>query len=94
MGYVEGRNITYELRAADGDLSRLQALARELVAAKPDVLIGASVATAEVLFAATHDISIVFTVMIDPVGTGLSDSMSRPSRNVTGFSRLRVRSLR
>jgi len=44
MGYVEGRNITYELCAADGDLSRLQALARELVAAKPDVLIGASAA--------------------------------------------------
>jgi putative ABC transport system substrate-binding protein len=86
MGYVEGRNITYELRAADGDLSRLPALARELVAAKPDVLIGASAATAEVLVAATHDIPIVLTVTIDPVATGLSDSMSRPSRNVTGFT--------
>ena len=37
IGYVEGRNIAYELCAADGDLSRLPALARELVAAKPDV---------------------------------------------------------
>jgi putative ABC transport system substrate-binding protein len=86
MGYVERRNITYELRAADGDLSRLPALARELVAAKPDVLIGASAATAEILVAVTQDIPIVLTVTIDPVATGLSDSMSRPSRNVTGFT--------
>jgi putative ABC transport system substrate-binding protein len=86
LGYVEGRNVAYEIRAADGDLSRLPALARELVATKPDVLIGASAATAQVLVAATEVIPIVLTVTIDPIATGLSDSMSRPSRNVTGFT--------
>jgi putative ABC transport system substrate-binding protein len=86
IGYVDGRNIAYEIRAADGDLSRLPALARELVATKPDVLISATTAAAEALAAATHDIPIVLTVTIDPIATGLSISMSRPSRNVTGFT--------
>jgi putative ABC transport system substrate-binding protein len=86
IGYVDGRNIAYELRAADGDLGRLPALAQQLVATKPDVLIGASAATAEVLVAATENIPIVVTVTIDPIATGLSDSMSRPSRNITGFT--------
>lgn len=86
MGYVEGRNIAYVVRAADGDLSRLPALARELVATKPDVLIGASAVSAEILVAATDQIPIVVTVTIDPIATGLSDSMSRPSRNITGFT--------
>ena len=46
LGYVEGRNVVYETRAADGDLSRLAKLARELVATKPDVLVGATSAAA------------------------------------------------
>jgi putative ABC transport system substrate-binding protein len=86
MGYVDGRNIGYEIRAADGDLSRLSALARDLVTTKPDVLISASTEAAEALAAATRDIPIVITVTVDPIATGLSDSMSRPSRNVTGFT--------
>jgi putative ABC transport system substrate-binding protein len=86
IGYVEGRNIVYDIRAADGDLTRLPALARELVAAKPDVLISATSSAAEALAAATRDIPIVLTVMFDPIATGFSTSMSRPSRNVTGFT--------
>lgn len=86
LGYVESRRINYDIRAADGDLGRLPALARQLVAGNPDVLIGAGAISAEALGAATRDIPIVITVMIDPIETGFSDSMSRPSRNVTGFT--------
>lgn len=86
IGYVEGRNVAFEIRAADGDLSRLPALARELVAIKPDVLISASAPAGKALAAATQSIPIVLTVTVDPIATGLSDSMSRPSRNVTGFT--------
>jgi putative ABC transport system substrate-binding protein len=86
IGYVDGRNIAYGIRAADGDFSRLSALARDLVATKPDVLISASTEAAEALAAATPDIPIVITVTMDPIAAGLSDSMSRPSRNVTGFT--------
>ena len=57
IGYVDGRNIAgIELRAADGDLGRLPAVAQQTVVTKPDVLIGASAATAEVLVAATENI--------------------------------------
>jgi putative ABC transport system substrate-binding protein len=86
LGYVEGRNATYEIRAANGDLRRVSALARELVATKPDVLICATGAVAEILAAASAEIPIVVTVTVDPVATGLSTSMSRPSRNITGFT--------
>jgi putative ABC transport system substrate-binding protein len=86
MGYVERRNIAYDIRAADGDLNRLPALARELVAARPDVLVSATSSSADALAAATRGIPIVLTVMIDPIATGLTTSMSRPSRNITGFT--------
>ncbi|HWZ09258.1 MAG TPA: ABC transporter substrate binding protein, partial [Bradyrhizobium sp.] len=80
LGYDEGRNMTYEIRGADGELDRLPMLTRELVATKPDVLVGASEVAADVLAKATHDIPIVITVMADPIASGLSSSMSRPTR--------------
>ena len=86
FGYIEGRNITYEIAGADGDLSRLPQLARDLVAKNPEVIVGAAATVAVVLAAATRDIPIVMTVVSDPIGLGLSNSMSRPSRNITGFT--------
>jgi putative ABC transport system substrate-binding protein len=85
-GYQEGRNVSYEIRGAEGDLDRLPMLTRELVATKPDVLVGASEIAADVLAKATRDIPIVITVMGDPIASGLTSSMSRPTRNVTGFT--------
>lgn len=86
IGYVDGRNVTYEVRAADGDMRRVPALARELVATRPDVLICATGEAAELLAAETGTIPIVATVTVDPISNGLSTSMSRPSRNITGYT--------
>ena len=86
LGYNEGRNVSYEIRGADGDFDRLPMLTRELVATKPDVLVGASEIAADVLAKATRDIPIVITIMADPIASGLTGSMSRPTRNVTGFT--------
>jgi putative ABC transport system substrate-binding protein len=86
LGYIAGQTIVFEVRGAEGDLRRLSILARELVATKPDVLIGAGSQGAEALSASTRTIPIVMTVIADPVATGLTDSMSRPSRNLTGFT--------
>jgi len=86
IGYVDGRNITYVVRSAEGDASRLPLLARELVAAKPDVIIGSASPAAVALFNATHDIPIVMTVIGDPIALGLTSSMSHPTHNVTGFT--------
>ena len=86
LGYAESRNVNYEIRGADGDLGRLSMLTRALVATKPDVLIGASEIVADALAKATSEIPIVITVMADPIAIGLTNSISRPSRNVTGFT--------
>ena len=69
LGYVEGRNVSYEIRGANGDLGRLPTLTRELVATKPDVLVSASEIAADVLAKATPDIPIVITVMGDPIAS-------------------------
>ena len=86
LGYVEGRNITYEIAGADGDFNRLPQLARDLVAKNPEVIVGSTTPAAVALAAATRDIPIVMTVVGDPIALGLSNSMSRPSRNITGFT--------
>lgn len=85
IGYVEGRNIKFAVRAADGAINRLPQLARELVATTPDIIVGSGSPVAQALAVATNDVPIVMTLMGDPVALGLSDSMSRPDRNVTGF---------
>jgi putative tryptophan/tyrosine transport system substrate-binding protein len=86
LGYVEGRNIAFDIRAAGGDLSRLPALGRELAAARPKVLVGSATTSAEALALATHDIPIVMAVVGDPITAGLTTSMAQPTRNVTGFT--------
>jgi putative ABC transport system substrate-binding protein len=85
IGYAEGRNIKFAVRAADGTINRLTQLARELVATTPDVIVGSGSPVAQALAAATRNVPIVMSLMGDPLALGLSDSMSRPDRNVTGF---------
>ena len=70
IGYVEGRNIAYEIRAAEGDITRLPPLARELAAVKPEVLVGSTAQIAVALFNATREIPIVITLVRDPIALG------------------------
>lgn len=86
LGYVDGRNIIYEIRGADGDVNQLPLLAKELVATRPDVIVGSTSPAALALAATTPDIPIVMTVVGDPIALGLTISMSSPSRNLTGFT--------
>jgi putative ABC transport system substrate-binding protein len=85
IGYVEGSNIRFELRSADGKLDLLRGLADELVRLKVDVI--AAMQTPAVIAArqATTEIPIVM-VAGDPVGTGLISSLARPGGNITGLS--------
>jgi ABC-type uncharacterized transport system substrate-binding protein len=86
LGYVDGRNIAYDIRAAGLQIERLPQLAHELVARHPDVIVSATETAASALVAATRDIPIVLALIGDPVGLGLTKSMARPSGNVTGFT--------
>ena len=61
-------------------------LARELAAAKPDVIVGSASPAAVALYNATQTIPIVMTVVGDPIALGLSSSISHPTNNITGFT--------
>jgi ABC-type uncharacterized transport system substrate-binding protein len=81
---VDGRNIGFEFRYADGDLARLPALAAELVALQPAVIIAGSAPGALAAREATRAIPIVMASVQDPMALGLAASMARPGGNVTG----------
>jgi putative ABC transport system substrate-binding protein len=86
LGYVEGKNIAFEIRSADNKLDRLSALADELVGLKVDVLVTPSGTAALALKNASRTIPIVFISSGDPVAAGLVDSLARPGGNITGFT--------
>jgi putative ABC transport system substrate-binding protein len=86
LGYVDGRTISIEIRNLGGVSDGLSAAAAELVAMKPDILVGFQTPTVVALRRATQDIPIVMGTAGDPVGTGLVASLARPGGNVTGMS--------
>jgi putative ABC transport system substrate-binding protein len=89
LGYVEGKNLVFELRRAAPEKSdRLRDLAAELIRMKVDLIVASSGDAAHVAKAATATIPVVFTVSADPVGTGLVQSLAHPGGNVTGLSDL------
>jgi len=86
FGWVEGRDVVFELRAAGSDPARLAAVARELVNSKVDALLTASTPAALAAKAATQSIPVVFTMVSDPVESGVVASLARPGGNLTGWS--------
>jgi putative tryptophan/tyrosine transport system substrate-binding protein len=84
-GFVEGKNVAFEYRFAANDLSRLPALAAELVGSHVSVLFAVANA-ALVAKATTSTIPIVFVAGLDPVKSGLASSLNRPGTNATGVS--------
>jgi len=86
LGYVDGKNIVFEYRYAEGKLDRLPALADELVRLKVNVIIAPNTPAAVAAKNATKTIPIVFIDVTDPIATGLVDSLPRPGGNVTGFT--------
>jgi putative tryptophan/tyrosine transport system substrate-binding protein len=86
LGYVEGRDITFEHRFADGKPERLPALATELVRLKVDVIVTATNPTTVAAKLATSTIPIVMANGNDPVGAGLVASLARPGGNISGLT--------
>ena len=85
LGYVEGQNIAFEFRSAEGRPERLPELAVELVGLKVDVIVALYVPCALAAKQATRDIPIVILAG-DPVETGIVPSLARPGGNITGLS--------
>ncbi len=86
LGYVEGKNVIFEGRWAEGKIERLPDLAAELVRGKVDVIITIGGPPAEAAKHATSIIPIVIVAAGDPVGTGLIASLARPGENITGIT--------
>ena len=85
-GYVEGQNIVFEFRSADGKPERLRGLADELVHLKADIIVACQTPAVVAARQATSDIPIVMAPAGDPVGTGLISSLAHPGGNITGLS--------
>jgi putative tryptophan/tyrosine transport system substrate-binding protein len=86
LGYVEGQNIRFEFRSAEGQIDRLPELAAELVRLKVDIIVTWFTPTALAAKQATRHIPIVMAETGDPLGTGLVASLARPGGNVTGLA--------
>jgi len=84
-GYVEGKNIAFEYRYAEGREDRLPELAAELVQLKVDIIVATADVGAQAAQRATKTLPIVVTTG-DPVEWGLADSLAKPGGNVTGLS--------
>ena len=85
-GYIEGQNIAFEFRSADGKLDLLRALADELVRLKVDVIVASQTPAVIAARQATSEIPIVMAPAGDPVATGFISSLARPGGNITGLS--------
>ena len=88
LGYIEGQNIFFEWRFAEGKLDRLPALAADLMRVKVDLIIVSSTQAALVVKKATQTIPIVFAIADDPVESGLVASLAHPNGNATGVTDL------
>jgi len=90
LGYVEGQNITFEERSANGDPDLVPALARELVALKPDAITTAATLPTHALLAQTTSIPVVVAAIGDAVSAGIVRNLAEPKGNVTGLTFLNV----
>jgi putative ABC transport system substrate-binding protein len=88
LGYVDGKTIVIDERFAEGDATRLNELARELVASKVDILVTQAVAATVAARLATSTIPIVMLHAGNPVEAGLIESLARPGGNITGTSNI------
>jgi putative ABC transport system substrate-binding protein len=86
LGWSDGRNIRIDMRAAGANAEALRNYATELLALKPDVLVAFGSPSTDYLLQATRTTPIVFTIVVDPLGSGFVNNLARPGGNVTGFA--------
>jgi len=88
LGYVEGTHYVVDTRWAQGDMARVQSLANELVQARVDLILTASLPLVKAVRKATSSIPIIMASGASPVESGLAASLARPGGNVTGLTNM------
>jgi len=85
-GLIEGKNLKLDYRYSEGDVKRLTRLARELIALRPDVLVGGEPSPAKVLKTIAPTLPIVCPQLTDAQLSDLVASYARPGGTVTGLA--------
>ena len=85
LGWNDGRNVWIDIRWHESDADRARTYAQELIALAPDIFLADATPSVTALQHATRTLPIVFAAVLDPVGAGFVDSLSRPGGNITGF---------
>ncbi len=85
LGWTEGRNVRIDFRWGTDSADRMRAFAKELVALKPDMIVGVTTPAVAALLQETRTIPIVFVQVVDPLGRGFISNLARPGGNITGF---------
>jgi ABC-type uncharacterized transport system substrate-binding protein len=85
LGWTDGRNVKIDYRWSLGDADKARRYASEVVALAPDVILATGSVNLTPLLQTTRTVPIVFVGVVDPVGAGYVESLSRPGGNATGF---------
>jgi putative ABC transport system substrate-binding protein len=85
-GWINGKSVRLERRVVGLQTHLIPSMAADLVALAPNVLVSTSTLTTAALAERSKSIPIVFLGVFDPISSGFSDGLSRPSRNLTGFT--------
>jgi putative ABC transport system substrate-binding protein len=85
FGWTEGATMRTEIRWFGSNADGIRKNALELIALAPDVILADGSPSVAALLQATRAVPIVFTLVVDPVGSGYVKSLARPGGNVTGF---------
>ena len=86
LGWIDGQNIRYDVYYAQNNPERARAIAHQILAATPDVILSAGTIPTMALHAVIRRIPIVFVNVTDPVAGGFVTSLARPGGNITGFT--------
>ncbi|OFW59185.1 MAG: hypothetical protein A2133_00310 [Actinobacteria bacterium RBG_16_64_13] len=86
QGFVEGKNVTYDLQNAQGEMPNASTIAQKFVGDGVDLILSVATPTSQAVVKATTTIPIVFAAVTDPVAAGLVTNPDAPEANVTGVS--------
>jgi len=86
LGWVDGQTARIDVRWGAGDAERIRKSVAELLALGPDIIVTNGTPPTSMSREATRTIPIVFGSIVDPVGSGIVESLSHPGGNVTGFT--------
>jgi putative ABC transport system substrate-binding protein len=86
LGWIEGRNVEFIYRYAEGSPERARLLAEELIEIRPDLVVAHTTPAAAALHRASRTVPIIFVSITDPVAGGFVANLARPGGNMTGFT--------